>query len=362
MVLALGTALLALGCGYRVRVGEHDAGSPGACVSNADCGLGNQCACGRCISLDLPAPACNPPCQDATHGDWCDDEGATCARPDCTVATCSAGIWRIGTGACDGGVCGCPTPPPEGCHYVGCSCDDLVCDPQSCGRSVCAPGTTCCNASCGLCVAPGGGCSELECPPDCSPMDAFGYGACALTWGYAWNGRDCLAVGGCECVGSECGALFPSVDTCEAFFSRCERPCGTIAGLVCDPDEWCDYDSEAWCGAGDFGGICRPRPTTCSGVVDEVCGCDTATYTNDCFASLAGTDVAHRGACGDCDPDDAASIGLCDSVFGYAWTSSGCVVVSCACEGADCEAIAGSDRASCERAHTECVVPLRLPR
>ena len=69
--------------------------------------------------------------------------------------------------------------------------------------------------------------------------------------------------------------------------------------------------------------------------------------------------VAHRGACGDCDADDAASIGLCDSVFGYAWTGTGCTVVSCACEGADCGVVEGRDRETCERAHAECVIPLR---
>jgi hypothetical protein len=37
-------------------------------------------------------------------------------------------------------------------------------------------------------------------------------------------------------------------------------------------------------------------------------------------------------------------------------------VVSCACEGADCDAIAGRDRETCERAHGECAVPLRHPR
>lgn len=360
VVLALGASVLVAGCGYRVRVGEHDGGTSAGCTADTDCALGNQCACGRCISLDLLPPACNPPCPTASHGDWCDAEGARCERPDCSLAACSGGIWRVEVRACDGGVCGCPVAPPPGCHYVGCSCDDLVCDPpQRCGRAVCAPGTECCNPSCGLCVPPGAGCTESVCPPDCTPMDAAGAGACGISWGYGWDGSACVPVSGCECIGPECSALFPSVEECDATFSACVRHCGTIAGLTCDGTQWCDFGPEPYgCGAGDADGICRPRPTSCPGHVDEVCGCDTITYSNDCHASAAGVDVAHRGACGDCDRDDATSIGLCDSVFGYAWTGTGCAAIFCTCDGADCAVVAGRDEESCLRAHGECVVPL----
>lgn len=39
----------------------------------------------------------------------------------------------------------------------------------SCGRVVCAPGTECCNASCGLCVPPGTPCTTLPCNGDTQP-------------------------------------------------------------------------------------------------------------------------------------------------------------------------------------------------
>jgi len=129
-------------------------------------------------------------------------------------------------------------------------------------------------------------------------MDATGSGDCAASWGYAWDGSDCVAIHGCGCVGAECGSLFVSATDCFATFSACGRPCGTIAGLTCAATEWCDYGPEPHsCASGDAAGVCRPRPTTCPGIVDEVCGCDATTYSNECYASAAGVDFAHRGPC-----------------------------------------------------------------
>jgi hypothetical protein len=55
----------------------------------------------------------------------------------------------------------------------------------TCGAITCAAGTTCCNASCGVCVAPGGSCSQEVCEPTpCGPT------SCA---------------GGLECCNSSCG-------------------------------------------------------------------------------------------------------------------------------------------------------------
>jgi hypothetical protein len=39
----------------------------------------------------------------------------------------------------------------------------------SCGPNVCAPGQSCCNASCGICTDPGKGCIKKLCPPPEAP-------------------------------------------------------------------------------------------------------------------------------------------------------------------------------------------------
>jgi hypothetical protein len=76
--------------------------------------------------------------------------------------------------------------------------------------------------------------------------------------------------------------------------------CGGFAGVQCGPGEYCDYPIETMCGAGDQLGQCEPIPSTCP-LTDmatfPVCGCDGQTYPDRCSASVAGTSVAHDGAC-----------------------------------------------------------------
>jgi hypothetical protein len=43
--------------------------------------------------------------------------------------------------------------------------EDLILVPQQCGSVTCSPGTHCCNASCGICVPPGGFCTQQICNP-----------------------------------------------------------------------------------------------------------------------------------------------------------------------------------------------------
>lgn len=144
-----------------------------------------------------------------------DDAGSGCADG------CDGGALPDSSVTPDAGWCECPAPPP-GCVYDGtpCGCSHMTCTTERCGREVCAAGTTCCNASCSLCVPPGGGCIDLFCAPDCTPQDAHSGGRCAGEAGWAWDGTACRAIA-CRCEGTECDAAFPTEAECNAYFSAC---------------------------------------------------------------------------------------------------------------------------------------------
>ncbi|MEO0323097.1 MAG: Kazal-type serine protease inhibitor [Myxococcota bacterium] len=57
--------------------------------------------------------------------------------------------------------------------------------------------------------------------PECAPMDARGEGLCDAFFGYAWNGRACVGISGCSCVGADCGRLFSSTRDCELAYDEC---------------------------------------------------------------------------------------------------------------------------------------------
>jgi hypothetical protein len=358
----------AAGCSYQVHVGAHDGGPrdggwSAECTTDADCALGNQCACGQCITLDLPPPTCDPSCDVAQHGDFCTMEGRRCETGACSVLVCREGSFRAEMGACDGGTwCECPAPPP-GCYYDGspCACDHLTCPGETCGRATCPMGTVCCNASCGTCAPPDVACTAEICAPDCSPQDAHGDGSCGRPMGlWAWNGSECAELYGCMgCVGSECASTFPSRMACEAVFSECgPRACGGFAGAVCSGDEYCDFMEPHSCGGADEQGVCRPRPTACPPEIRTVCGCDGITYASPCDAYTGGADVMFEGSCEmGCEPDDARGVGFCDLALGVVWTGTGCTSISgCSCEGTDCGMITRSI-GDCEAAHSHCIVP-----
>ncbi|UJR84932.1 hypothetical protein [Sandaracinus amylolyticus] len=356
-------ALTALGCGYRVRVGAHDGGA-GSCASDGDCALGNQCACGRCISLDVLPPACDPPCDVAQVGDAC-SAGRVCSRGPCERLECRSGSFvRVVPPECtpDAGWCECP-PPPPGCHYDGmpCVCDHLTCEGERCGRNVCPVGTVCCNASCGACVAPDLSCTDVECPPDCSPMEATGDGVCGRALGlWIWNGSACIELHGCStCQGPDCANAFTTRAECVAVFSACARSCGGFVGATCTTTEYCDFPDPHACGGADETGTCRERPTVCPPVIHEVCGCDRLLYQSECDAYGAGTDVDYEGPCeASCEAQNARGTGDCDALLGWAWTGVDCRSVSgCECTGTDCADL-WSDVSDCQRAHGHCVVPL----
>lgn len=77
------------------------------------------------------------------------------------------------------------------------------------------------------------------------------------------------------------------------------KSCGSIAGLTCGSNEWCDPTPSDACGAADLMGTCKETDVLCSQIWQPVCGCDGKTYSNDCVRLTHLVQLAHAGACAD---------------------------------------------------------------
>jgi predicted secreted protein len=75
------------------------------------------------------------------------------------------------------------------------------------------------------------------------------------------------------------------------------KVCGGLIGATCAKGQYCEYTAAQACGMGDQQGVCQTSGAVCPQFVLPVCGCDNKTYGNSCFANVAGTSVAHAGAC-----------------------------------------------------------------
>jgi len=75
------------------------------------------------------------------------------------------------------------------------------------------------------------------------------------------------------------------------------KQCGSIAGLTCATNEWCDPTPSDACGGADLMGTCKETDVLCSQIWQPVCGCDGKTYSNDCVRLTHTVQLAHVGAC-----------------------------------------------------------------
>jgi hypothetical protein len=75
------------------------------------------------------------------------------------------------------------------------------------------------------------------------------------------------------------------------------KTCGSIAGLTCGSNQWCDPTPANACGGVDLAGTCQQLDVACSQLWAPVCGCDGKTYSNDCTRITHQVQLAHTGAC-----------------------------------------------------------------
>jgi hypothetical protein len=76
------------------------------------------------------------------------------------------------------------------------------------------------------------------------------------------------------------------------------RQCSGIAGIPCDEGLWCDLQPGI-CKGADIAGQCVRVSNSCPEIFMPVCGCNGATYGNDCERRAARVQKAHDGHCRD---------------------------------------------------------------
>ena len=133
---------------------------------------------------------------------------------------CGSEVCRPGTVCCNPS-CGICVGPGEGCPDI--ECIDAGGPGERCGNVQCGSGEICCDAVCEICASSVADCPDVVCSPECAAMDARGEGPCLAFFGYAWNGNECVGLGGCTCEGDDCDQLFDSIEACDKAYEMCPR-------------------------------------------------------------------------------------------------------------------------------------------
>jgi len=194
-------------------------------------------------------------------------------------------------GSCpDGGIChviatdsdgdGIDDTFRAGCDSTGACCSDIGGSPLPVPICTEVPADVCMNS--GIFLGVGTTCGSVEA---CCVVAVGTTGYCVEI-----SRQCCVAMGG-EPQGpnSFCGdPTIPNV---------CSRFCGGFTGVTCDAGEFCKFPEGVCSDAADHPGVCTPIPTVCPDVRAPVCGCDGATYGNECEAAAAGVSIDHPGPC-----------------------------------------------------------------
>jgi len=254
---------------------------PTAC-NGQTCGAGEICCqtTGACVSESASCPI--------KPTTW----GSTEARACGSVADCEEGEYCmldqrgvehacVGSGHCEPltNCAYCSLPGNERCQVCGCDGVTYESPQAACVAGVSVPADL--PGACGKSLGLDGGAFTIQCRSSAQcPSSAD---CCPVT------GRCFERTEPWRCERRADGRVFNCLHD-----SDCVPYGPGSGGGGGTNDRYCQTT-----GCGETPGVCdQPfSATNCSGVVNNVCGCDGRTYVNECWARAAGTNIASNGAC-----------------------------------------------------------------
>lgn len=124
-----------------------------------------------------------------------------------------------------------------------------------------------------------------------------------VSWGRAWGAEaktleiaDLFAAQDETCPD---GTAVATLDTPDWLQAAPPASGAAPSGKSCETNKTCGSKKYCSKAVGDCKGRgeCKGRPEVCPEIFKPVCGCNNKTYSNDCFAAMAGVNVASEGAC-----------------------------------------------------------------